>query len=199
MTRFPSALRRFWRAQPWNPNPLMRGSDRCEGLLRLLAAAVILAAIPVAGAAGTADYSGSALHIQRENATKSSVTAALSADPSKITETDAAGQISYRYQAPVRWTANGRPGHATVDVPRDAARGHTISMWIGPDGAPTSEPTPPGAAAVRGVGTGLVVLTSAWLATAAVLSFAHWAFDLRNRARWAREWRTVSRPLGQDR
>ncbi|WP_041813726.1 hypothetical protein [Rhodococcus jostii] len=41
---------RWWRLCPWNRNHLMRSSDRVEALLVLVAAILVLLAIPFAAA-----------------------------------------------------------------------------------------------------------------------------------------------------
>ncbi|MFD6463900.1 hypothetical protein ACFWFG_38600, partial [Streptomyces roseolus] len=56
MPKQPRPAARMWQLRPWNSNPLMRGSDRCETLVRMLAALAVLVAVPLAGAAGTASY-----------------------------------------------------------------------------------------------------------------------------------------------
>jgi hypothetical protein len=84
-------------------------------------------------------------------------------------------------------------------VPRTAVRGGTVTVWLGPGGRPTAAPVPSSAAGLRGVATGVTVLLGIWLAAAAVLGLVRWLCTRRRAEAWAREWRTISGPIGQDR
>ncbi|RDI43326.1 Rv1733c family protein [Nocardia mexicana] len=197
--RYPSVAVRMWRAQPWIGNPLMRVADRVEGVIRLLALLAALLAVPMAGAAGTAGYSSAVERIAAENAAKTSVAATISGDPVERSGTGRyARQTSSWFEATVHWNHNGQSGQETITVPRDSRRGDTVPVWLAADGSRTTPPLPPGAATTRGVNTGLGVLVSSWLGVAAVIVSAHRVFGLRHSLAWAREWRAISKPIGQD-
>ncbi|MFG1798193.1 hypothetical protein [Nocardia sp. NPDC049149] len=181
----------WWARQPWSPNPLLRKSDRFEALLRLVAVAAVIVAVPVAGALGTAAYTESAAQIHTENVTKHRTNAVLTEDPAKV--------ATYEYHARVRWDDNGVRGTAVVQVPRGVRADAQITIWLGQDGAPTTEPRKPAAAAMTGIGVGVLVLVSTWLVGWSMVRGIGWLLDVRRSARWAYEWRQFSRPIREDR
>ena len=197
--RYRAVMRRVVRAQPWDPNPLMRTSDRVVGSVRLLSALAIVAAVPLAGAAGTNGYTTAATEIQRDNATKTAVTATVSADPLDRSTVDHYGTTTERYEAPVQWSRDDHTAAATVTVERRVARGDTMSIWLGPDGRPTAPPTPPSEAAARGVGAGIWVLVEVCGGAAGLTGVTHWIVGRHHSRAWAREWWTNDHPIDQDR
>lgn len=192
-------IERVVRARPWDPNPLMRTSDRVEGSVRLLSALAIVAAVPLAGAAGTNGYTTAATEIQRDNATKTAVAATVSADPEDKSTVDSYGTTTERYETPVQWSRDDRTGAATVTVARRVAVGDSVSIWLGPDGRPTAAPTPPSAAAARGVSAGIWVLVEVWGGAAGASGLTHWALGWHHSRTWAREWWANNHPIDQDR
>lgn len=197
--RCPVVMRRVVRAQPWDPNPLMRTSDRVESAVRLLSAVAIAAAVPLAGAAGTNGYTTAATEIQRTNATKTAVTATVSAEPENTTTVDYYGNSTERYQARVQWSRDDRTDGATVTIERRVARGDTVSIWLGPDGRPAAAPTPPSEAAVRGIGAGIWMLVEVCGGAAGLTGVTHWIVGRHHSRAWAREWWTNNHPIDQDR
>ncbi|MEU7143959.1 hypothetical protein ABZ942_31260 [Nocardia sp. NPDC046473] len=181
----------WWSRQPWSPNPLLRASDRFEALLRIVAVLAVVVAVPVAGALGTAAYTDSARQINAENAAKHSVTAVLTEDSTE--------SAAHEFQAHVRWDDNGRAGAAVVPVRRSLQVGDHATVWLGQDGAPTTEPRPSAAAAMTGIGVGATVLGSTWFVGWCLVHGARWLLDARRNARWAHEWRQLSRPIREDR
>ncbi|WP_326362287.1 Rv1733c family protein [Nocardia sp. CDC160] len=188
---------RLWRVRPWNPNPLMRVSDRAEVVLRAVAVVVVAAAVPIAGAVGTVSYTGAQARIAAQDAGKTKVTATETADAVRLPDSDHYAGHQDRYQAPVQWTIDGKSGTATVDVIGPQAAGSSVTLWV-KDGQPTLAPARPGAAAAEGIGTGLAVLVETWCAAAASVWFTGTVFDARRYARWEREWRGINRPIGKD-
>lgn len=186
-----SRVVRWWSTQPWSPNPLLRKSDRLEAGLRILAVAAVLVAVPVAGALGTAAYTESAAQIRAESATKHSVTAVLTEDPAK--------SAAHEYQARVEWDDSGRLGAEVVTVRRGLRAGDHATVWLGSDGAPTTEPRKPAAAAMAGIGVGVVVLVGTWFAGWCLVHGVGRLLDRHRDARWAHEWRQLSRPIREDR
>lgn len=189
---------RLWRVRPWNPNPLMRASDRVEVVLRALAVVVAVAAVPVAGAVGTVSYTGAVTRIAAQDVGKTQVSATETADATRVPDGDKYGAYQDRYQAAVHWTFDGHAQTATVEVPGPQAAGARVSLWIGKDGQPVLAPARPGAAAAEGVGTGLAVLVETWCAAAASVWFTSTVLDSRRHSRWEREWRGINRPIGKD-
>ncbi|WP_330252978.1 hypothetical protein OG874_44270 [Nocardia sp. NBC_00565] len=187
---------RMWRVQPWNPSPLMRVSDRVQGLVRILVVLVLLLGVPAAAASGTAAYSSAAEQIRAENATKTAVSATVIGTPVRMQVADRNGTTAEHYQAAVTWDRDGKSGRATIVVPDTAQAGAAVPLWLGPDGQPTAAPQRSSAAAIRGIGVGATVLIEIWVGAAAVLWSTGWVLDHRRHARWDREWRQISHPTG---
>ncbi|RDI55213.1 Rv1733c family protein [Nocardia mexicana] len=191
-------LLRAWRAQPWSGSRLMRPTDRLHGLIRILAIVVVLAAVPLCGAAGTARYTAAQEEIRTENAAKVEVTGTITSDPERITTSTVDGVYSDRHEATVQWNREGADGTATVEVSATAAPGDEMAVWLGPDGSSTTPPLPARAAAWRGIGLGLVILIEVWAVTGSLLWSTTWLLRRRHEAGWEREWRQMDRPIGQD-
>ncbi|WP_225726842.1 MULTISPECIES: hypothetical protein [unclassified Nocardia] len=195
MDGYPSLARRLWRTLPWSGNPLMRPADRFEGLIRLFAIVLVLAAVPLAGLAGTVGYTSAAARIRADNATKTLVQVAITSDPELI---PAEGQTAASHlEAHVQWKFDGHPATATIEVPASAKRGDQVPMWLGPNGRPTGAPVSTGSAAIQGIGAGLLTLTGIICGAITLAWSAAWLLAWRNRAEWAREWQRMSRAIGQ--
>ncbi|MBF6239298.1 hypothetical protein IU474_19820 [Nocardia otitidiscaviarum] len=188
---------RLWRVQPWNPNPLMRASDRWEALIWLVAVLAALVAVPLAGAIGTTAYTGAAARIAAEDAGKTRVTATVVGMPDDVTGAGGGVRVE-RFPATVRWDADGRTGEADVNLSTPAVAGADAEVWLGVDGTPTAPPAKPGSAAAEGVGTGLAILVETWCAAAALVWVTHAALTARRNARWDQEWRTMNHSIGRD-
>ncbi|MET9492943.1 hypothetical protein [Nocardia sp. NPDC006630] len=194
MSRNPVLPVRMWRLQPWNTNPLMRGSDRFEGTIRLLVVGLMLAMVPVAGAAGTARYSTSVDQIRVENTLKAQVSATVVAKPARVPSGNP--YAADRFEAPVQWTRDNVSGAATVTVPESTAPGAAVQVWLRPDGKTTTAPKQRSAAVSDGVTTGLGILLLSWLGGLALAWSIGWALDIRRNSRWEAGWRQISRPVG---
>ncbi|WP_280496879.1 Rv1733c family protein [Nocardia asiatica] len=199
MSGYPPLPVRLWRMRPWRSNSLIRASDRIQALAGMFAIAVALLAVPLAGAAGTAGYTDAVARIRVENATKTETTATVMAKPQRtVIATREHGPADERYEAAVQWNYSGKAGTAIVAVPSGSALGAAVPIWLEPDGQPTTAPKGTDAAVGEGVGAGLALLAGAW-GGALLLT---WGVDrllgARRAASWDREWRRISRPLGQD-
>ncbi|MFF2549677.1 hypothetical protein ACFVUS_01705 [Nocardia sp. NPDC058058] len=198
MSESPPTSVRAWRVRPWNPNPLMRFSDRFEVIVRALAVAAVVVAVPVSGAIGTVSYTGAAARIAAQDAGKEHVDATLTGEALRLPAADRYGVHQDRYQAPATWNHDGHTMIATIDVPGPQTTGSTVPLWIGNDGNPTVAPARPGAAAAEGVGTGLAILVESWCAAAATVWITGTVLETRRNSRWEREWRSINRPIGKD-
>ncbi|WP_024805056.1 hypothetical protein [Nocardia sp. BMG51109] len=199
MERYSSSVLRIWRMTPWIRNPLLRPSDRLEGVVRIVAVVVVLVAIPMCGAIGTARYGSAVVEARAENAAKVEVAATLLDDPVLVASSTTTGVYDDRNHAAVQWNRDGQIGAATIEVARTAKAGERVALWLGPDGRPADPPsTTSASAAWRAVGLGLGILAEIWLGTAAVVWLTAWVFGRRRQERWTREWRQISRPIGQD-
>ncbi|MEU7766617.1 hypothetical protein AB0B25_15980 [Nocardia sp. NPDC049190] len=184
-------LARLWSRRPWSSNPLLRTSDRWEGAVIAVVVLAALIAVPIAGALGTRTYIEVAARIRVENVTKSAVTAVITDEPVQIGP--------YHIEATTQWNQNGRPGDARLPVRRGARPGDHVTVWIGPDGAPTTEPRDGDDAAMAGIGAGVVALAGTWLCGWCLVTGVGWLLDRRRSAAWASEWRQMSRPVREDR
>ncbi|MEV4238810.1 hypothetical protein ACIBJI_21960 [Nocardia sp. NPDC050408] len=176
----------------------MRLSDRVEALVWLFAVIVMLVAVPVAGAAGTAGYTAAASRIRVENATKVAVPATITTKPVRIVTVDAYGSTTERFDATVRWNQNDRSGTTTSEVPDKSAPGDAVRVWLDGNGKVTTPPVRPINAANSGIGIGTTVLAVIW-SGAALLGYGTGSLmRIRRYAALDREWRGMSRPVGQD-
>lgn len=200
MSQYPSLSVRIWRTRPWNTNPLMRASDRFEALVRMLAVAAMLVAIPIAGAAGTAGYTAAAARISSDNSAKVAVTGTISGEAKHTATVSARSEVTESHsEAPVRWNQDGRSGTATIQVPDTATRGDEVTVWLAPDGTPTGPPQRSRVAVGNGIEVGLAVLVAIWGAVLALVALIIWTLGARRRAGWEREWRQTGWQTGSDR
>ncbi|WP_433194266.1 Rv1733c family protein [Nocardia sp. CA-107356] len=199
MSESPALPVRIWRMQPWNPSPLMRVSDRMQGITRILAVLIVLVAVPIAAAAGTAAYATASARIRTENASKVAVTAFITGNPVRVAApvADRNGAMVEHFQAQVSWTNDGKSATAIVGVPDSAQPGQPAPVWLGPDGRPTTAPQRSSTAAVHGISVGAAVLLEIWLGAAAFLCATAWALDHHRNNGWDREWRQITHPTGQ--
>ncbi|APA98418.1 Rv1733c family protein [Nocardia seriolae] len=194
MSRNSDHARRMWRLRPWNLNPLMRGSDRCESMLRTLVVLGMLIMVPVAGAVGTTVYTGAAQQISLARATRVQLTATAVEDATRV-----ATDTPYRdpdYQVTVRWVRAGTERTAQVKTDADAKAGAPVPIWVGPDGRPTGAPAAAGQAVFDGVGAGLVTLLLAGMVAIALLWGANLVLAGVHSMQWEAEWRRMARPIG---
>ncbi|MEV6140171.1 hypothetical protein AB0L63_29820 [Nocardia sp. NPDC051990] len=185
-----SPVRRLWWLRPWSPNPLLRPSDRIEAVLRLVVALAVVVAIPIAGAWGTAAYTEAAARIRAEDAAKSAVSAVITDKPERTP--------SHLPEARVQWTHEGRPDTATVRVPNHAAPGDHLTVWLGPDGTPTAAPRRSAAAALTGIGVGVMVFNGTWIVAYLLMQGAVWLLEQRHGVGWDRQWRQFNSPIKED-
>jgi hypothetical protein len=163
----------------------------------MLAAVLILAAVPVCCSIGTAQYTQTLARIKAGNATQTAVTATLVADPVETVggngTHDSEVTADHDWQAAVVWADRGKQGSATVVVPSTARRGDRMGMWLGPDGRPSAGPLPTSAAAFRGIGTAITVLFAVVSAVVFSTRGFEQLLDRQRIARWEAEWRLVDR------
>ncbi|RDI63449.1 hypothetical protein [Nocardia pseudobrasiliensis] len=112
----------------------------------------------------------------------------------------AAGQegAAHLLEAHARWERPNGPGEAVIDVRGSEQPGDRTTLWLGPDGRPTTPPLTHDVAVVQGIGVGLLIVLAA-AADAGVIVWAtgRW-LDRRRAAAWDHEWRLVSPALGRD-
>ncbi|MFI9406939.1 hypothetical protein [Nocardia sp. NPDC052316] len=109
----------------------------------------------IAGAAGLRSYTTVAAETHSETS-KYAIAATLIEEPQQV--------APYRYQAKTQWHRAGRDETATVAVPRTAARGDRLTVWLDADDAPTSAPRTITHAVMAAIGAAVVALVSAGIA-----------------------------------
>ncbi|WUA11372.1 hypothetical protein OG225_18040 [Nocardia sp. NBC_01377] len=186
---YPSLPVRLWRTAPWQANSLMRMSDRTQWVIGLFAVAMVLIAVPLAGAVGTMQYAASADRIHVENARKTPVKAMVTAEPERtLPATYRYGADDVQFEAEVQWSRSGHTATATADVPGGTRRGDDVTIWLGADGEPTTAPAGADDAAGDGVGVGLAVLMAFWSGALVLVWGTGRLFDAHRAACWARDW-----------
>ncbi|MGW4093518.1 Rv1733c family protein [Nocardia sp. NPDC004750] len=198
MPRYPSRTVRLWRWRPWNGNPLMRTSDRWEALVRLFAAMAVLIAVPLAVVVGTDGSTKAAERIRVENSAKVAVTATVVRAPEPVLTVAGQDDARARFQAPVRWSREGREGSATVPVPGAAEPGSHVTVWFDSAGKTTAPPRPYSDALWAGVALGAVIFVGICFGAMVLALSTGRLLDRIRGARLAAEWRRLSGPIGTD-
>ncbi|MBC7303269.1 MAG: hypothetical protein H5T78_20265 [Nocardia sp.] len=190
MSGYPSAPIRIWRMRPWNANPLMHAHLRFESLTVALLVAVSIVVVPIAGAVGTAAYSGMRARILTDIATKTLATVTITDDPVHL-------KSERRFQATVRWDHDGQDNTVIASVPHTAERGERVSVWIGADGTSVDPPRQTSDAVLEGVGAGVAVLCGVWFTAALLIWCGRLLVDRRRNTAWAVEWQRLNHPTKQ--
>ncbi|MFI5782270.1 hypothetical protein [Nocardia sp. NPDC051570] len=195
MARDGSTTVRILRIAPWARNPLMRLSDRVEGLVGILAVLSMLAAVPVAIWCGAAGHHAAAARIRSENSTKSAVAAVITTAPDRPSASEVATNL---WHAHARWERPGGSAEAVIDVLGTTKPGDRITLWLGPDGHPTTPPLSADVAVAQGTGIGFLSAAGMWIGTSGFTWFTGRLLARRRAAEWDREWRRISPAIGQD-
>jgi hypothetical protein len=171
-------------------NPLRRGSDRLEAVIRLVTIVLLAAAVPLAAAAvGQWAYHSALRHAHAQQASEHVVTAVLQAPATESPDPYSALQDVWVL---ARWQPPGLPARfGPVLAPAGAGKGSTVQTWVDASGAVTSAPL-----------THRDVVGEVWLAvivTCIASCFvlfglelmARRALDCRRLNAWESEWRAT--------
>ena len=188
-------LARLARWLGFDRNPLRRGTDRVEGILRLVMIIMVVAVVPAtAVAAGRWTYHHVLHQAQAQQAADHQVTAVLLRDAPATGVPDPYTSVQTAW-VPARWQPPGQP-YRTGEVlaVAGARKGSTVRTWIGPSGAITDPPL--NHRVIRGE---VLMAVMATLLVSGVLllsaaSLARRMLDRRRLRAWEAEWRT-SGPL----
>jgi len=176
-------------------NPLRRGTDRIEAVLRLILLILFVAGVPAAAFAVGRSADHQALHwAQAQRAAIHQVTATLLSDSPVPGSPDPYSSVQGSW-VPARWQRPGQPARTgVVFAVAGARKGSTVRIWTNPAGA-ISDP-PMGHRDVVGDVMVAVMTTClvSWLALLAAWVLARRALDRRRLSAWEAEWR-ASGPL----
>lgn len=170
---------RLWRCRPWGTSPLMRWPERLQSVARLIAALMLLAAVPLAGAAGTIIYTDEAAVIAAERRDSTAVEAVVVSPPDY-----GPGHVR---RAQVSWTSDSGTVVATVPVSSAADEGERITVWLNRSGEPVKRPREPVVAVFAGIGSGVAVLVCAGLSGLCLIWATEMLVGWRRSTVWDRE------------
>lgn len=182
----PGFSTRHWVLRAFGRNPLVRPSDRVEASVTVLAALVVLLAIPFVGAVGTAVHEDRAHLYASQAAALHSVEATVT----RRSVTELRG-YSIRISAPVAWEDPGQrsDGKHTEVVALDAPvhAGDTIKVWLDDGGNRVDAPPDRARAGAEAVAAALALWVSVATVSAMLVALVHLRLGrLRARA-WDRE------------
>ena len=193
--RSPTRIARMARWLGFDRNPLRRGTDRVEAVLRLVLIILLVAVIPAAAVAAGRWADHRALHrAELERATDRLVTAVLlkNAPASGIPDPYTSVQTAW---VRARWQPPGQPPRTgEVLAVAGARQGSTVRTWIDRSGAVTDPPMDH--RVVVGYVLAAVIATCqlSWLLLLAAAVLVRRALDRRRMNAWDAEWR-ASGPL----
>jgi hypothetical protein len=190
-----SRLGRLARCARWlglDRNPLRRGTDRAEALLRLAMILMLLVAVPIAAVAVGRQADHIALRrAHAQQAADHQVRAVLleAAPSSGIPDPYTSIQTAW---VPARWQLPGQPARTgDVEALVGARKGSTVTTWVTASGAETAPP--PDHRMIAGDVCIAVTLTclASWLVLLILDVLTRRALDRRRMRAWETEWRTT--------
>lgn len=186
------ALPRCARWFGFDRNPLRRGMDRIEAVLRLALVILFVVAVPVAAIAAGRQADHVALsRAQAERTGDHRVNAVLLENAPATGVPDPYTSIQTTW-VPARWWPPGQPARTgQVLATAGASKGSTVSTWIDASGAVTSPP--PDHRLI--VGDVCIAVMLACIASVLLLlasgTLARRALDRRRMRAWEAEWRAI--------
>jgi hypothetical protein len=168
-------------------NELLRFSDRIESVATILAALLMVVAIPVAAAFGTV--------VRDETATAVAAYAASLHQTEAIVERDGTPAVSLlsrgEFSTPLRWNAGGHVHSTTVAWPALVHAGDHVALWVDASGERRAAP-----AEDRASQDAITLAIMLWMAVAALsagaLGLLRWRLNVGRLARWDRELETLA-------
>jgi hypothetical protein len=135
METFTMPLPRTLFVRLFGRNPLLRATDRVEGLILVLVVTVSLIAVPISAAVGTAVHDSRSRVYAEQVQTRRPVTATVTGDshPRRNLE-------SPTVTVPARWFAAGAERTGDVTAPLTAKIGDDIEIWVDDKGLPVTRP-----------------------------------------------------------
>ncbi|WP_063740158.1 Rv1733c family protein [Amycolatopsis jejuensis] len=195
--RPPHLCKRLLRRLGAARNPLVRRSDRVEGLLAGIAVLIALLAVPFAMAIGSADIAAETAASDAQLQSRHQVTATvLTTAAQPVASVGDTAPIANNARVNAVWQPmNGATRTGMITVPNGSAtEGTTTPIWLDQAGKQTTAPLTHADAVTNGILVGAFT----WLCVVAVLAGAFWVarrvLDHRRAARWADEWAQFAGP-----
>jgi hypothetical protein len=186
----------FYRGFSWvvcafGRNPLVRGSDRAEAFLLLLAFVSVLVITPVAGAIGTAVHeSHSRLYADQARA-RQPVAATVTGNPTSTIQAESVVIV-----APVHWRVDGVDHAGELEVASAPKAGDRVQVWVDRSGHQVG-PAP--ATSLAGTDA-LVAAAGFWLgmvaSVAGLTALLRAGLARRRDSAWEREWQVLINDSG---
>ncbi|MGY4711686.1 Rv1733c family protein [Mycolicibacterium sp. CBM1] len=169
-------------------NPLVRSTDRLEALALLLAVALVLVAVPVAGAVGTAVHSSRAAVYAAQVHSRHPVAAAV------VRDSDASVRpYSVTFSVHARWSDRGVTHEADVPWDRSVKAGEQLSIWVDNASGDYAGPPPrPDRAAADAISAAVVLWLSVVTLAASAIGLVRFRLDRRRHAQWDQGLRTLA-------
>lgn len=147
-------------------NPLVRGADRLEAVVMLLAVTVSLLTIPFAAAAGTAVHDSRSHVYAHQAQTRHPATATVIDHEGVIDSNTTATSAPPRTKitVPARWVVNGIERSGEVNAKPGTKSGDRVGIWVDSAGQLVDEPAPP----ARAIADAALAALGLWLSVAAV-------------------------------
>jgi hypothetical protein len=186
------SLARLVRWLGFERNPLRRGTDRVEAVLRLVMILLVVAAVPAAAVVVGRWADHDALHrAQAQRAVDHQVTAVLLSDAPAIATPNPYTSVQTSW-VPARWQPPGQPPRTGEVLALVGARkGSTVRTWIDPSGTVTDPPLDHRVV----VGDVWIAVTAtclvSWLLLLVAGTLAGGVLDRRRLRAWEAEWRAI--------
>lgn len=182
METFALHPRRWQIVRVFGRNPLIRVSDRIEAAMLALTLAVSVAALPVAGAVGTAVHDAHAKTYAQQAQTRHRIAAVAVQDG---TATVRPFGVTFTVEA--RWHTADGDHSAALPWDRAVKAGDRLDIWADDAGNHVAAPEPTSRAAIDAVSTGVAVWLWVTAGAAALFSLVRVLLDLRRSAAWEDE------------
>lgn len=192
-TGVPSGLTRLIRRCALVRSPLVRTTDRVEGVVTALVMLLAFVMIGLGGAVGLGEYPAQLARAEALAQERSEQGAVLVEDAVNATEMNGAQTLPMGATARVRWISpDGREHTGRADVTEGQRAGSETQIWVDGTGEITPPPPSTADAAVAAVMAGIGAVLLGWLILGAVWWGVHRTVAWRNLARWDVEWAQTS-------
>jgi hypothetical protein len=185
-------LGRFWRRAGFDRNPLRRGLDRIQAVLRAALLAVFVTSAPIATVYVLHGVYVAGLRAERAQ------TVTWHRVPAVVLPTVSVAAAAWRHPVQpaavllVQWAAPGGPLRTGEIMDGNSlAPGSTVPIWVGAQGRLTHPPLTHADVVVHAIAAATLTPALLALALCTVGGAASLALDRRRLARWEADWRVV--------